>query len=131
MSGSLGMGRSAATPRSNRLIHSDDSSIMTVRRAQARGFLRGAGSVSGPPYIKKERDPFGVPPSYGLRPLTDYQLKRAPNRMTRGATSELIRLALLAFWVRRRDCTASLLNTLKPSTEKVILARLIFTALSA
>jgi transposase-like protein len=41
-------GRNSATPPSNRLIHSGDSSVTMIRRAKARGLLRGPGSCLAP-----------------------------------------------------------------------------------
>lgn len=58
------------------------------------------GSTSG--QRKRADPPFGRPALVGgVRPLTHYQFRRAPNRMTRGATRELMRFAFEAFWVRR------------------------------
>ena len=65
-----------------------------------------------------------------MRPLTTYQFRRAPKRMTRGATRELMRFAFDAFCVSRMLCTVSAFRTLKTSAEKVTLADLYFTLLS-
>src|SRR4249920_2175166 len=85
-------------------------------------------TVAGPE--EKGRDSKRRVPHRNGRASGAYQFRRAPKRITRGATRALMRFALLAFWRRLTLWTMFELSTLNTSAERVIFAVFQTNALS-